>query len=418
LDEKALGAFDKVFAELVHIERDRPPTRRRGILAGFKVVEGASKLINALAGPECRILVTGGETREPSVEVAHEKLFTAWPKLREWIGNSGDALRLIDYATEAAGRWQNGGDNPQEVWLATHVAEVSSALRRFGKQASPVLDRFLLPQEVLIKQLEQKSLSHEQRARIGEILAAFGDPRPGVGLRPDGLPHIEWVDIEGGKVKLEGVKKVFHVKRFRIAKYPVTNVQFEAFINAKDGYRNAEWWKGIKKSEAHNQPSWKEANSPWENVAWFEAVAFCRWLSKRTKSNIRLPTEWEWQLAATGGDPEREYPWPGAWDATRCNSSESRLRRTSAVGMYPSGATQQGVLDMAGNVWEWCLNKHQQPGTPESLRIDDEGVNQRVKRGGSWVNATGGLRSSDRERPNPEFRFAGSVGFRLAQDLE
>jgi formylglycine-generating enzyme required for sulfatase activity len=86
--------------------------------------------------------------------------------------------------------------------------------------------------------------------------------------------------------------------------------------------------------------------------------------------------------------------------------------------MYPNGATQQGVLDMAGNVWEWCLNKHEQPGSPESLRIDDEGVDQRVKRGGSWVNATGGLRSSDRDRPNPEFRFSGTIGFRLAQDIE
>ena len=48
---------------------------------------------------ECRVLVTGGEAREPSVEVAHEKLFTAWPRLSEWIDKGGDALRLIDYAT-------------------------------------------------------------------------------------------------------------------------------------------------------------------------------------------------------------------------------------------------------------------------------------------------------------------------------
>ena len=221
-----------MFAELVHIERDRPPTRKRATLVAFKADDGANKLIHALAGPECRVLVTGGEAREPSVEVAHEKLFTAWPKLREWIDNAADALRLIDHANEAAHRWQSNGDNPQELWLATRAAEVLKALQRFEKQASPVLDRFLLPQEVLIKQLEQNSLSHEQRVRIGEILAAFDDPRPGVGLRADGLPDIAWVDIEAGSVKLEDAEKVFTVKRFRIAKYPVTNVQFQAFEKA------------------------------------------------------------------------------------------------------------------------------------------------------------------------------------------
>ena len=143
LDKEALGAFDKVFAELVHIERDRPPTRKRATLATFKSDESAKKLVYALTGQECRVLVVGGDTREPSVEVAHEKLFTAWPKLNEWINNGGDALRLIDHASEAARRWHEGGENLQEIWLPSRAAEVLDALQRFGKQASLVLDRFL-----------------------------------------------------------------------------------------------------------------------------------------------------------------------------------------------------------------------------------------------------------------------------------
>jgi len=236
-------------------------------------------------------------------------------------------------------------------------------------------------------------------------------------LRPDGLPHIEWVDIEPGKVKFEKVERVFEVKRFCIAKYSVTNVQFEAFINADDGYRNAEWWKGIKQSQRPAQPSWKEANSPRETVSWFEAVAFCNWLSKRTGSNIHLPTEWEWQLAATGGDLEREYPWPGEWDPTRCNSYESRFNRTSAVGVYPRGATWQGVLDMAGNVWEWCLNKHEEPGTRDALLIDSDERGLRVVRGGSWDDNPEDLRSSLRFTYRAGYRYT-YTGFRLAQDLE
>ena len=417
LDAEALDAFDRAFAELVHIERERPPTKKRATLAAFKADAAANKLINALAGQECRVLVTSGEGRESTVQVAHEKLFTAWPKLREWIEKCGDALRSVEHAKEEAQRWWKRGAQPGELWHADRAAEVSSAIERFGKTTGDALDGFIHPQRGLIERLNQDTLSHEERLTIGIKLAEFGDPRPGVGLRSDGLPHIEWVDIDPGKIKLEEVEKVLDVKRFRIAKYPVTNVQFQAFINGEDGYRNAEWWKGIKQSERPAEPSWKEeANSPRETVSCFEAVAFCRWLSKRTGSNIRLPAEWEWQLAATGGDPKREYPWPGEWDPTKCNSYESRLNRTSAVGIYPSGATLQGVLDMAGNVWEWCLNKYEEPESPESLRIDDTDA-QRVIRGGSWRNAPVYLRASYRFRSDAVNR-GNHIGFRLAQDIE
>ena len=143
--------------------------------------------------------------------------------------------------------------------------------------------------------LKNERLSHQDRLRIGNKLAEFGDTRPGVGMGPNGLPDIAWVDIPKGRIKLKGVDHVFEVKPFRMAKYLVTNAQFEAFLNAEDGYRNEEWWKGIWRSKEASVASWQEANSPRETVSWFEAVAFCRWLSRRTESTIRLPTEWEWQ---------------------------------------------------------------------------------------------------------------------------
>ena len=147
---------------------------------------------------------------------------------------------------EAARRWHEGGENPQEIWLAYARGGSLECTTAVWKTSLAGFGPFLRPQEVLIKQLEQDSLAHDRRALIGRLLAEFGDPRPGVGLRLDGLPHIEWVDIERGKVKLEEVEKGFDVKRFRIAKYPVTNLQFQAFIDAEDGYRNQEWWKGIE----------------------------------------------------------------------------------------------------------------------------------------------------------------------------
>lgn len=111
----------------------------------------------------------------------------------------------------------------------------------------------------------------------------------------------------------------------------------------------------------------------------------------------------------------RDYPWPGEWDASRCNSNEAQLERTTAVGMYPTGATSEGVLDMAGNLWEWCLNKYDDPTTQEALSVD-ESYERRVIRGGSCYNGPQYLRVLTRDRYSPDNRYP-SFGFRLAQDV-
>jgi hypothetical protein len=418
LEEAVRGSFDRVFAELVHLDRERPPTRRRAAQSTFSSNQGAIKLIDALAGPECRVLVTSGTGQEAIVEVAHEKLFTtAWLELSRWIVESGEALRDIDHAEEEARRWQSGGDNPQELWLGSRAKKVLVAIERFGKRPSSELKRFLQPQEVLLAQLEHDACSHHERLVIGQILAEFGDTRPGVGVCENGVPDIVWIDIPGGQIKLEDVDHVFPVKPFRIAKYPVTNEQFETFLNAEDGYRSKKWWKDLEQNEPE-EPSWAEANNPRETVSWCEAVAFCRWLSAKApklENNIRLPTEWEWQQAATGGDLTREYPWEGGWDEFGCNSAESRLTRTTAVGMYPSGATEQGVMDMGGNVWEWCVNGYENPERPEAMYINKNG-GLRVVRGGSWSYDRVTLHASYRDGVSAGHRGDG-IGFRLLQDI-
>ncbi|MEK9141598.1 MAG: DUF4062 domain-containing protein [Nitrospirota bacterium] len=231
LEEEVRGAFDRVFAELVHLERERPPTRRRAALSMFSAHQVAMTLIDALAGQECRVLVTSGSGQEATVEVAHEQLFSAWPKLKGWIDKSGEALRDIDHAEEEARRWQKGGDNPQELWLGSRAKKVLDAIKQFGKSSSPELRRFLKPQEVLLARLNEDALSHQDRLLIGQKLAEFGDPRPGVGVK-EGVPDIVWIEIPGGQVKLELIDHVFMVKPFRLAKYPVTNAQVQAFITA------------------------------------------------------------------------------------------------------------------------------------------------------------------------------------------
>ncbi len=266
------------------------------------------------------------------------------------------------------------------------------------------------PQQRLIRLLGDPALNHETRDSIGRHLAALGDPRLGVGVREDGAPTIDWVSIPGGEVELtEGVGDT-RVESFHISRYLVTNVQFQAFVDAPDGYAKAQWWKDMPNdvNDGPSKPRWAEANRPRETVSWYEAVAFCRWLSRRLDFEVRLPTEYEWQQAATGGDPNRVYPWGQVWDDRRCNTVESGLNRTTAVGLYPAGASTQGVLDLSGDLWAWCLSKYEKT---EDTAVDASG-GSRVLRGGSWSRHRDYARAGYRHDFHPYGR-ADSGGFRV-----
>lgn len=349
-----------------------------------------------------------------------------WPEERWWLPSGWEESAVL-----AVGM---SGDKADKIieWLARANPEVAAmALQRSGAEFDdgPKLKirEQWLPRMTDVK-LYPEALARAAIGRaLGSALLSSGEPldnRRGVGLTADGLPDIDWVPINGGTVRFEdedGVSVKFSVKPFHIARYLVTNRQFQAFVEAPDGYGKKDWWNGIEQSPAINTPDWTEANHPRERVSWYEAVAFCRWMTAKyrergllgKKQEIHLPTEWEWQQAATGGNPANVYPWGAEWEPARCNSNETGLHRTSAVGLYPHGTWQNGPLDMAGNVWEWCWNKYDKPKSKAALQIDKSG--ERVLRGGSWFNQPVDLRSSNRFRHLTVFRFF-LVGFRLAQD--
>jgi formylglycine-generating enzyme required for sulfatase activity len=249
--------------------------------------------------------------------------------------------------------------------------------------------------------------THERRAYIGDYLGRIGDRRAGVGLRPDGLPDIVWLDVSGGEISLDGVGGTFRVDPFQISKYTVTWAQYRAFLEARDGYGNPECWEQLAQSGQPPGDQYRRIdNHPAENVSWYDAVAYCRWLSARLGPEVRLPAEWEWQQAATGGTADREFPW-GAWDSRHANTAESGLNRTLAVGMYGQAGSPYGASDLSGNVWEWCRNEFS---TPE--RIEVAGENPRVVRGGSFFYKREFARASYRDRDLPIWRNLGH-GFRL-----
>ncbi len=168
-------------------------------------------------------------------------------------------------------------------------------------------------------------------------------------LLPD---PFEWIYIPSGKVRLSYppynlVDSVMvDVDSFYIAKYPVTNAQYAVYVNETG--RKPEHTRLWDNSQ-FNQPL-----QPVIDLRWQEAMLFCQWLSGKVAYLITLPTDAQWQRAAQGDD-ERRYPWGDEWDASRCNTGESHIGNTTPVTQYPHGASPYGVMDMVGNVFQWCL---------------------------------------------------------------
>ena len=167
------------------------------------------------------------------------------------------------------------------------------------------------------------------------------------------------------------------------------------------------------------QPTWPEANAPRTDVDWFEAMAFCRWLAQRGKVpragwEILLPTDAQWRRAYVG-EGDRDFPWQGEPDPNRhANYRDTGLERTSAVGVFPfpDGVARSGALDMAGNVWEWCLEKYDDRTYEVGSAVVDATDDSRVLRGGSWNLDPVCLRSADRDGYYPDDHYY-FIGFRL-----
>jgi formylglycine-generating enzyme required for sulfatase activity len=138
---------------------------------------------------------------------------------------------------------------------------------------------------------------------------------------------------------------------YYLAKTPVTNAQYRAFVLATDREAPQGWTDKV--------PPRGEEDHPVVHVSWYDATDYCQWLSEVTGRAYGLPSEEEWEKGARGTDG-LIYPWGNKWDATRCNSKESGLEKTTLVHAYPQGASPYGLLDMVGNVWEWTCSLYGQ----------------------------------------------------------
>jgi len=205
---------------------------------------------------------------------------------------------------------------------------------------------------------------------------------------------------EGGSD--EKPKHDVYLDAYYIDKYEVTVGQFRKFCSAT-------------RTNMPGQPSWNEGdNYPVVNVSWDDASAYASWAGKR------LPTEAEWEKAARGLNG-RVYPWGYTWDSSKCNNGEPNstdgYANTAPVGSFPQGASKYGVLDMAGNVWEWCSDWYNEIYYQSSPSRNPTGPSSglvRVGRGGSWNSGLALCRTVNRGSYLPELRTI-YYGFRCAR---
>ncbi|HEX6650826.1 MAG TPA: SUMF1/EgtB/PvdO family nonheme iron enzyme [Pyrinomonadaceae bacterium] len=245
-------------------------------------------------------------------------------------------------------------------------------------------------------------------------------------------PRREMVLIEGGtfimgwnRGREQRGQHPVTVSSFYLDKYEVTNAEYAEFI--KDTGRPApaidptdpaakgsywEPWNG------NHPPSGRE-RWPVANVSPKDVEDFAAWLSKRDGVVYRLPTEEEWEFAARNGSKDSLFPWGNSWEEGSANINQQAS--PVDVGSFPQGATQQGVQDMIGNVWEWTSSKprfYDNTGRPLSAVKD-----ARVQRGGSFFEKVNSdfhnsdfHNATDRSWFGDENSKFPTIGFRLARD--
>ncbi len=236
--------------------------------------------------------------------------------------------------------------------------------------------------------MEQDVGAGRERLALGEVLGWLGDPRL---RRPDAEGYWATIQAEESVIK--------------IGRFPVTNLEFQAFVNA-GGYDEPKWWgdDGLAWLES-TETRWVDRvgqsdskpyivpNQPVVGVSWYEARAYA------LRHDARLP-RFDERLWVTRGAEKRPYPWGSPFGEGNANTQEEVLGRPCAVGLFVRDRTPDGVRDLAGNVAEWNM----------------DGVgDQRWIHPGAWDQPSMAAWAKARFLEPAESFWAG-LGFRLARD--
>ncbi|WP_432755086.1 formylglycine-generating enzyme family protein [Pseudomonas sp. WMBT8] len=254
------------------------------------------------------------------------------------------------------------------------------------------------PEAAALLRSFEESTDLSRRLQLGTELAIKGDPRIIAGALnnlvsiPAGEAHIgideskidavvrEYADV--GVIRDWILKEVprhtVSLAGFNISKYPVTNLEYLAFLRDCPNAEVPTSWP-LRAFPLHY------ANHPVYSVSAGAADAFCAWLSARTGRTVRLPDEAQWEYAAGAG--RFEYPWGNEARTENANTAELGLLSTTPVGVFPQGASPFGLMDMGGNVEEYTSNDYDAyPNGPFVMDdlISESRPTYRITRGGCF----------------------------------
>ena len=421
--ERRVGvALEKVAAALQRVEQ-RTELSRAAALRAVDAPDAETLLRTA----EAARLIQYGETVRFTHQLLQEYFATA--ELRDAMSKGDPAARFFGNTWWEAGAWREtvvilgelmGKPNDVAQWLAPATPDIALSVILDNGDGLTLADVTPETRDALITSANARATEPDPRGRAAayRILGQFkADDRPGVIDFNFGADY--WCDVPdsefimGSKRDTDNPVRTVTLSAFRIAKYPITYAQFQVFIDAPNGYANPDWWKDLHEDGLAQQRGgpaeqrFKFWNHPRERVSWYDAMAFCAWLSAKLGYEITLPTEEQWEKAARGTDG-REYPYPGGFDASKGNMNETGIGQTSAVGIFPNGASPYGALDMSGNVFGWTLTEYK-------THFGNNKTNNlaRALRGGSWGNHQALARSAYRSSSDPAERSV-SLGFRVA----
>lgn len=348
----------------------------------------------------------------------------------------------FDHAVFLLKRAQASGHSSRFINIDAVLAEAEAGLQRqtFLREASreyeQIVDLVKLDRTHRLGceafQAFKKHYPDYDPENLTDLCSAVATPAASIVILPDKpktpefrLPLLEWCEIPAGTLDLHlrgqngrPHAKSVEVQAFKISRYPVTNAQYRVFLDDPMGYANKKWWQFSPEAQqwrARNPeaqlPTFKGDERPRERVNWYDAMAFCNWLSVKLGMKISLPDDNQWVRAAQGDD-KRSFPWGNTFDKQFANTRESEIKMTTLVMRYEGGVSPFGVWDMSGNVWEWCLDKN-----PEiEDKPDQPPVEKRLVHGGSFISPYQRAEITFRYYLDPN-SFHSTIGFRFVVNI-